>query len=231
METREIYLIIEQEGTSSLFCIAPDSLDKLFLYLKSQPNLDGPLELHYNRKDTWVKVADDATYRYILRRALERDLEELVMKVVSLANSSSVDSWEVMSNSQQSTRSRQANDDNSVFYRILDLIPTEFKKIQLPMRDASLSDLSSLIIRNEGLSPTLTAAMYTEDGYPLTGTLSQRQYTMCHDVIAQNSKICVFIVPNFDQISSERLNPNQGSDTVLLVHKAMKNWHIISKLT
>ena len=83
--------------------------------------------------------------------------------------------------------------------------------------DIPLSELSNKILDLENLSKSdWVCAFYTEDGNPLTGTLSQANFYNCSELFTLGSKLPVFIVPNFDIKTAEKQAPAEDPHTLTL---------------
>ena len=81
--------------------------------------------------------------------------------------------------------------------------------------DIPLSELSNKILDLENLSKSdWVCAFYTEDGNPLTGTLSQANFYNCSELFTLGSKLPVFIVPNFDIKTAEKQAPAEDPPKV-----------------
>ena len=228
-----IDLLIEVPNHPPILQVSPASLSDLISKLSSSIlKPASSISVLYNRRGTFFKIADNETYTSVIAKAINQKLDEISLKVEFL--SAPEDEWDLVSAINQ-TVTEEFKLEESKFelepapttsnpfglnYRYLNGPDHQrFKGLELENLDLLLSDLASLIVKNEHLdSATMTCAFYTEDGSPVTGTLSQMNFVKAESVLKFGARVCLYIVPNFDIKSAEKLVP-QGKDLITVADK------------
>jgi ubiquitin-protein ligase len=233
---KSIELLVEVPNQSSLILVSPESLSVLLLKLSgSVGRPEGEISLLYNRKGSWFKIADDETYKSILKRTISQGNDEIEMKIEFLEVPLAEEAWDLMSNVSHINLDKQDIDLNvpkeetkiqviksdpqaSVYYRYLNgTSPQTWVGVNIDDLDILLIHLSNTIVTKEGLSSSeWVCAFYTEDGNSLTGTLAQLNFVRCNEVFPLGSRLTVFIVPNFDIKTEDKLQPSDGPNTLVI---------------
>mgnify|MGYP000149540891 FL=1 len=216
MDFSSIDLLVSLEGRTGLLISAPDTLDELFMEVAEQTGFDpGSFKVLSERKGTWYVIPNQKTYLNTLKKAASSQLEELEFKIEVISpqpEAFSEISWEMLSVPEKD------EGESSLSYRILNSNKLEgFKEARVPSFTITLEELALIILQQENYSPgDWNLALYSEQGQPLTGTLAKMPFANVETVLEKGSKLCAFVVPNFDKRSLEPIDHNQGKDTLNL---------------
>ena len=236
---KSVDLLITVPNQSPMLMVSPASLQDLYSKLASASNKsESSMSLLYNRKSTWFKITDNDTYTSIIRKTISSGQDEIEMKVEFLEVAPE-EAWDLMSNishivpeeAKEEPKAELVSDffevqeeakvdpRFSLFYRYLNGPACErWVGLALDSLEITLQELSNIIVSKESLATTeWICAFYSEDGNPISGTLSQMNHHLCSEVFPLGSRLPVFIVPSFDIKSGEQTPPStEGPNTITL---------------
>ena len=230
-------LLIEVPNQAPMLLISPATLQDLYSKISSASNKsESSISLLYNRKSTWFKISDNDTYISIISKTLSSGLDEIEMKV-EFTDAVADEAWDLISNTLQSlpeppeellkpeppldlpSAHEEAKVETrfSLFYRYLNGPASErWIGLALDSLDITLLQLSNIIVSQESLATAdWVCAFYSEEGNPISGTLSQMSHLLCSEVFPLGSRLPVFIVPAFDIKSGEKTPPSVDAPNTL----------------
>jgi hypothetical protein len=232
---KKIDLLIEIPGFPSLFQVSPGSLSDLISKISSSSQKsDSCISVLFNRKGSWFKISDNDSYLSLISKSLSQNLDELELKVEF---SEPFEDWDVVSSLNQTVSEElksleikpeplkvEVEEVSKVLYRYLNSSkPSVFQVLLIDSLDLTMAELSALIVKKENLSESeWVCAFYSEDGTPLTESLSQMLFVKASSVVRFGDRVNVFIVPDFDVKSKPKLPPS-GVDTLTVISKEDPN--------
>ncbi|CAG9312007.1 unnamed protein product [Blepharisma stoltei] len=242
MAENSIDLLISIPENTTLCIVAPKTYHELIKLISGQTNADSwQFSIMYDRDGRIVKIIDEKTYSTIINRATLSGKSELSFSVsferntmASYSRSDSSDSFSVLSSpGSEISLSLSEIQTPTIKYTIQCRIfnssrPSDFISFKIEHK-AKLLELSKMVLNyHQAKNPGLICAFYSENGYPLVGSLYQMHFTSCDEVLKDKEKICGFIIPDFDHKIEPPINHNDGDDTIFLKHDTdeSKTWAI-----
>lgn len=226
-----IDLLIEIPSQPSLMIVSPGTFSELLSKISSSASKpESSISLLYNRKGSWFKIADNTTYISILKKTAAQGSDEIEMKVDWIEEPHK-EEWDLMSDLSRIVPNEEfkvqepvfdfipapvVQEKFSLYYRYLNSSKhDQYIGITLENFEITMKELSDIIVLKENLATAdWVCAFYSEEGSPITGTLSQMSYQICSSLLTFGLKLMVFIVPNFDIKSFEKIAPAEGQDTL-----------------
>lgn len=239
---KQIDLLIQVPDQPAMLLVSPESLQDLLSKLTSATSRpESSISLLYNRKSTWFKILDNDTYTSIISKTISSGLDEIELKIEFSDMGPVEEAWDLMSNISHIVPEETKEDpvpesfvvheqpqfdgNSSLYYRFLNGPSTEkWNKLTIDDLEITLQALSETIVEKESFSVNdWTCAFFTEDGNPLTGTLSQMPHHLCSEFFTFGAKLTLFIVPAFDLKSWEKIAPGEAPNTITVQHLTDEN--------
>ena len=234
MDTK-IDLLIEIPGQSSVLQVSPPSLLDLANKLADTTGRSASsISILLNRKGSWFKVSDNETYVSMIQRAIKTNQDELELKVEFIQAD---DDWDLVSNLNQTVSEEVKHEEvhlpeethfehtgNKLFYRYLNGPNSKnYKSLDINDLDILMIEISNMIVKQENLVESeWNCAFYSDNGSPITGTLSQMNFIKASELLKIGERVHIFIVPSFDIKTKEKLAPS-GEDILTITSKVDAN--------
>lgn len=225
-----IDVLISLPSHTPICVLAPSSLEELYKIVSDHIRIDSKLfEFMYDRKGTLFKIIDNRTYLSLIQKAIAQVQDELNL-IIEFSNKQNMmlieDDYEnlelITSNQSISSilyESEVQTDQLLIYYKILNTHNSAQFDHVIINQNAKLIQLSDMILKNQIIvTPDTICALYSEDGYPITGSLIQMHFILCKEVLKNKEKLTIFVVPYFDVKFEPPINHEDGPVTLFLKH-------------